>query len=99
GEPLAPAIVWQDLRTAGICHELVAQGHEERIRRKTGLPVATYFSAPKLRWLFAQRPELRAQAASGDALFGTIDSWLLWKLTGVHATDVTNASRTMLMDL
>jgi glycerol kinase len=99
GRPLAPAIVWQDMRTDAICRQLVEDGHEERVRRKTGLPIATYFSGPKIRWLLENVPDLRAKVAGGDALFGTVDSWLLWKMTGVHATDVTNASRTMLMDL
>jgi glycerol kinase len=92
GEPVAPAIVWQDVRTQAICDEL-AHGDNDRYRARTGLPLATYFAGPKIRWI------LDNIQPSGDLAFGTIDSWLLWKLTGRHATDPTNASRTMLMDL
>ncbi len=104
GVPYANAIVWQDTRTDKIAAALEASGAGEVIRRKAGLPPATYFSGGKLRWLLDHNERLRAAAMSGDALFGTIDSWLLWNLTGgphggVHVTDVTNASRTMLMDL
>jgi glycerol kinase len=108
GEPYANAIVWQDTRTDRIAAGLEASGAGEVIRRKAGLPPATYFSGGKLRWLLDQDPALRGDAERGDALFGTVDSWLLWNFTGgpattgcggVHATDVTNASRTMLMDL
>jgi glycerol kinase len=90
GEPVAPAIVWQDTRTHDICTTL---GDHDRYRSRVGLPLATYFAGPKIRWL------LDNVQPSGDLAFGTIDSWLLWNLTGVHATDATNASRTMLMDL
>jgi glycerol kinase len=100
GEPYANAIVWQDTRTDRIAAALEASGAGEVIRRKAGLPPATYFSGGKLRWLLDHHDTLRADAERGDALFGTVDSWLLWNLTGgVHATDVTNASRTMLMNL
>jgi glycerol kinase len=99
GQPLAPAIVWQDMRVDGMVAELARDGGKDRFRAKTGLPLATYFSALKLRWLLDHVPDARAKAESGDALFGTIDTWLLWELTGLHLTDVTNASRTQLMDL
>jgi glycerol kinase len=104
GLPLAHAIVWQDTRTRRICRQLERDGRAGRIREITGLPVATYFSGPKLSWLLEHVPAVRDAAEAGDALFGTVDSWLVWKLTGGpaggrHVTDVTNASRTMLMDL
>ncbi len=104
GEPYAPAVVWQDTRTAAIAAELDRDGRGEVIRRKSGLPPATYFAGGKLRWLLENVDGLRVAAERGDAAFGTIDSWLLWNLTGGvdggrHATDVTNASRTMLLDL
>ncbi|MDI2099477.1 glycerol kinase GlpK [Ruicaihuangia caeni] len=104
GEPVANAIVWQDTRTQAIVDRL-AEGHGiNRYTEATGLPLSTYFSATKILWLFEQHPELRERAERGEVLFGTTDSWLLWNLTGgagggVHATDVTNASRTLLMDL
>lgn len=99
GEPICPAIVWQDLRTAEICGHLTERGHAAEITRKTGLPLATYFSGPKVRWVLEHVPGARARAARGELLFGTIDTWLIWQLTGVHATDVTNASRTLLMNI
>ena len=99
GAPLANAIVWQDTRTDALCREIGGEAGADRFRAKTGLPLATYFSGPKLRWLLDETPGLRARAARGEVLFGTIDAWLAWKLTGVHATDPTNASRTLLMDL
>lgn len=104
GEPIAPAIVWQDTRTEGLVRELATQGGLERFRSQTGLPLATYFSGPKIRWLLDALPQYRQAAESGEVLFGTIDSWLVWNLTGgtrngVHATDVTNASRTLLFNL
>jgi len=99
GEPLAPAVVWQDTRTASLCASLAADGGADRFRAATGLPPATYFSGPKLAWLLEEVPGLRPRAESGDALFGTVDSWLLWNLTGRHLTDVTNASRTLLLRL
>jgi glycerol kinase len=104
GKPLCNAIVWQDTRTKSICDELAATGGIDRFRVTTGLPLATYFSGPKLRWVLEHNAPIRQAAARGDALFGTIDTWLIWNLTGgihggSHVTDVTNASRTMLMNL
>ncbi len=104
GMPYYNAIVWQDTRTRPLCDELAENGGQDRFRSKVGLPLATYFSAPKIRWLLDNIPHLRHAAERGDALFGNIDTWLIWRLTGghdngVHVTDVTNASRTMLMDL
>jgi glycerol kinase len=100
GKPIHNAIVWQDTRTADICKDLEARGHAELIFQKTGLPLATYFAGPKIRWLLENVEGARAQAEAGDLLFGTIDTWLIWHLTGGrHVTDVTNASRTMLMNL
>ncbi len=101
GEPVHRAIVWQDRRTAGFCDRLKESGAESMVREKTGLVVDAYFSGSKVRWLLDHVPGLKKRARAGKLAFGTIDSWLLWKLTEgrVHATDVTNASRTMLMDL
>jgi glycerol kinase len=104
GKPYFNAIVWQDTRTDGICNELAKDGGQERLRSKVGLPLATYFSGPKIKWLLEQVPGLRNAAQKGEAVFGTIDTWLIWNLTGgrrggVHITDVSNASRTMLMNL
>lgn len=101
GDPLAPAIVWQDTRTARLAADLEAAIGAERLRERTGLPAATYFSGPKLRWLLDHEEGLRERARRGRALFGTVESWLVWKLTGgaVHRTDPTNASRTLMMDL
>ncbi|MGC4046159.1 MAG: glycerol kinase GlpK [Armatimonas sp.] len=101
GKPLVPAIVWQCRRTSEQCQRLKADGAEPWVRHKTGLVLDPYFSATKLSWLFEHIPGLRAQAESGAAKVGTIDTWLLWNLTHgkVHATDGTNASRTLLMDL
>jgi len=101
GEPAAPAIVWQDRRTASFCDELKASGAEEEIRRRTGLLADPYFSGTKLRWLLDNVPGARARAGRGELAFGTIDSWLLWNLTGgrVHATDPSNASRTLLYNI
>ena len=99
GDPVANAIVWQDTRTADLCVTISEDVGEDRLRRTTGLPAATYFSGPKVRWLLDSEPDLRTRAERGELAFGTIDSWLAWKLTGRHVTDVTNASRTMLMDL
>ena len=104
GRPLHNAIVWQDTRTDSIASALERDGHGDTIRRKAGLPPATYFSGGKLQWLLENVDGLRESAERGDALFGTPDTWVVWNLTGgadggVHATDVTNASRTMLMDL
>ncbi|MEY4711177.1 MAG: ATP:glycerol 3-phosphotransferase [Pseudomonadota bacterium] len=101
GRPIHPAIVWQDRRTEPLCARLREQGWEARIRDRTGLVVDAYFSATKIVWLLEQVPGAREQARRGELAFGTIDSWLLWQLTGgaVHATDVSNASRTMLYDV
>ncbi|SBT50868.1 glycerol kinase GlpK [Micromonospora narathiwatensis] len=99
GRPVANAIVWQDTRTGPLLRELAEAYDEERLRARTGLTLATYFAGPKLRWLLDHVDGLRERAERGEVLFGTIDSWLIWKLTGRHVTDVTNASRTMLMDL
>ena len=100
-KPLHRAIVWQDRRTAGLCREMKAAGHEERVRARTGLLLDPYFSATKLRWILDADPEIAARAESGDLAVGTVDSWLVARLTGgaVHATDPTNASRTLLFDL
>jgi glycerol kinase len=101
GEPIAPAIVWQCRRTADMCGDLARSGDAQWIERKTGLVIDAYFSASKIRWILENVPDARARAANGEVLFGTIDTWLIWNLTdgAVHATDFTNASRTMLMDL
>ncbi|WP_295526098.1 glycerol kinase GlpK [uncultured Pseudacidovorax sp.] len=101
GQPVHHAIVWQDRRAEPLCAELRAQGMQAEIQRKTGLVIDAYFSATKLRWLLDEVPGLRAQAEAGELAFGTVDSWLIWQLTGgrVHATDVTNASRTLLFDV
>lgn len=99
GKPLAPAIVWQDRRTAPLCARLREEGHEERVRAVTGLPLDPYFSATKVAWLLERVPGLRDRANQGEAVWGTVDAWLLFRLAGVHATDVTNASRTLLLDL
>ena len=99
GAPLHNAIVWQDMRTDTIVAELERSGVGDLVRRKTGLPLSTYFSATKLQWLFRNVPGLARAAAQGEAIFGTIDTWLIWNLTGRHVTDVSNASRTMLMNL
>ena len=104
GRPYYNAIVWQDTRTDRIASRLTREGHGELIRHRAGLPPATYFSGGKIQWLLDNVDGLRADAETGDAVFGTTDSWLIWQLTGgvdggVHVTDVTNASRTMLMDL
>ena len=99
GMPLAPAIVWQDTRTDSLIDELAATGGTDRFRSRCGLPLATYFSGPKVRWLLDHDPRVASAEAAGEAAFGTVDSWLLWNLTGRHITDVTNASRTMLMGL
>ena len=96
GKPLANAIVWQDARSA---ERVAALGELDRFRPQTGLPLATYFSGPKLAWLLDELPGARARADAGELAAGTIDSWLAWHLAGVHVTDVTNASRTLLMDL
>jgi glycerol kinase len=99
GEPIGNAIVWQDTRTDQLIKELAGEFGQDRFRERSGLPLATYFSGPKVRWLLDQDPQLRARAEQGEIHFGTMDTWLITKLTGRHATDVTNASRTMLMNL
>ena len=99
GEPLAPAIVWQDRRSAEICERLRAEGHEARAQAVTGLVLDPYFSGTKIAWALAHWPQVRAAADAGTLALGTVDSYLLFRLTGRHATDATNASRTLLMDL
>jgi len=104
GQPVYNAIVWQDTRTDTICNELIADGGQDRFRVKTGLPIATYFSGPKIKWILENVDGIREKAVAGDVIFGNIDSWVIWQLTGgpdggVHITDVTNASRTMMMSL
>jgi glycerol kinase len=99
GEPLHRAIVWQDRRTTPLCEQLRADGHEPLIRARTGLVLDPYFSATKIAWLLEHVSGLRERARDGTAVFGTIDSWLLFKLTGEHLTDASNASRTMLYDI
>lgn len=101
GEPVYNAIVWQSKQSSVVADEWKALGYEEMIKTKTGLPVDSYFSATKIKWLFDQRPDLKERAEKGELLFGTIDTWLLWKLTGgkSHKTDYTNASRTMLFNI
>jgi glycerol kinase len=99
GKPVHNAIVWQDTRTDRLVRDLGGSQGQDRYRDLCGLPLATYFSGPKARWILDAQPELRKAAEAGGLLFGTMDSWLIWKLTGRHVTDVTNASRTMLMNL
>ncbi|MGA1996941.1 MAG: FGGY family carbohydrate kinase, partial [Bryobacteraceae bacterium] len=100
GKPVYNAIVWQDTRVAATVAEYAAHGGQDRYRRRTGLPLATYFSGLKLRWILENVAGARRQAENGELLFGNIDTFLIWKLTGgVHVTDVTNASRTQLMNL
>jgi len=99
GTPVYNAIVWQDTRTDLICQELAKHGGQDRLRGKTGLPLATYFSGPKIKWILDHVPEARKKSENGELLFGNIDTWFIWNLTGVHITDVTNASRTLLMNL
>jgi glycerol kinase len=101
GRPITNAIVWQDRRTAATCDRLKRDGHAAAIRRKTGLVIDAYFSGTKLQWILQHVPGARARARRGELAFGTIDSWLVWNLTGgrVHATDASNASRTMLFNL
>ena len=101
GQPVYHAIVWQDRRTAGLCDELRAAGHEVLFQRKTGLVLDAYLAGTKLRWILDNVPDARRRAEAGELAFGTIDSWLLWKLSGgtLHVTDATNASRTLLFDI
>jgi glycerol kinase len=99
GEPVHNALTWQDMRTDHLVQELGGDVGPDRFRDRCGLPLATYFSGPKIRWLLDHVDGLSERAEAGDVLFGTMDSWLIWKLTGRHFTDVTNAGRTMLMNL
>ncbi len=104
GKPVYNAIVWQDTRTDKICNDLAKDGGQDRFRSKVGLPLATYFSGPKVKWILDNVDGVRERAQRGEVLFGNIDSWCIWNLTGgpdggAHVTDVTNASRTMLMNL
>ncbi|WP_036293668.1 glycerol kinase GlpK [Methylosinus sp. PW1] len=99
GAPLHNAIVWMDTRTDALVARFSAQGGKDRLRAKTGLPLSTYFSSLKLIWLFENIPGAREKAQAGEALFGTMDSWIAWNLTGRHFTDATNAARTQLMNL
>ena len=104
GKPVYNAIVWQDTRTDAICNELAKDGGQDRFRTKVGLPLATYFSGPKVKWILDNVPGVKEKAEKGEVLFGNIDTWVIWNLTGgpnggVHVTDVSNASRTMLMNL
>jgi len=104
GNPFGNAIVWQCTRTDTICDKLITEGGIDRFRGRTGLPVATYFSGPKIQWILENTPDARTAAEQGDACFGTMETWVIWWLTGgpeggAHVTDVTNASRTLLMDL
>ncbi len=104
GKPVHNAIVWQDTRTDQICNALSADGGQDRFRPKTGLPIATYFSGPKIKWILDNVEGVRAKAEKGEVLFGNIDTWCIWNLTGgpnggKHVTDVTNASRTLMMNL
>jgi len=104
GEPFCNAIVWQCTRTDQICKDLMGEGGQDRFRETTGLPIATYFSGPKIKWILDNVPAARLAAENGNACFGTVESWLVWWLTGGpdggnHITDVTNASRTLLMNL
>jgi len=104
GKPVYNAIVWQDTRTDQICNQLAQDGGQDRFRPKVGLPLATYFSGPKITWILDNVPGVREKAEQGEVLFGNIDTWLIWNMTGgvnggVHITDVSNASRTMLMNL
>jgi glycerol kinase len=101
GDPISNAIVWQDRRTSAFCDQLRADGHEPLIQQKTGLVIDAYFSASKIRWMLDNIPGVKQRAQRGELAFGTVDSWLIWKLTGGarHVTDVTNASRTMLFNI
>src|SRR3954453_19935118 len=104
GKPIHPAIVWQDTRTDALINALAHEGGQDRFRATTGLPLATYFAGPKARWMLDQVPGAQAAAERGDLCFGTVDTFLVWWLSGgpdggIHVTDVTNASRTLMMSL
>src|SRR5690606_27029197 len=101
GRPICPAIVWQDRRTAAYCDDLKRKGHSDTIRQKTGLLIDAYFSASKINWILHNVTGAREKAEKGELAFGTVDSWLIWNLTGgeKHLTDVSNASRTMLYNI
>ena len=101
GKPIYNAIVWQSKQTSDIAEQLIKDGYKDMIHKKTGLVIDSYFAATKIKWILDHVPGAREKAAKGDLMFGTIDTWLLWKLSGrrVHATDVTNASRTMLFNI
>ena len=99
GEPVHNAVVWQDTRVDPLVAEFARDGGQDRFRARTGLPLASYFSALKLRWLLDNVPDARRRADAGELAFGTVDAWLLWQLIGRHLTDVSNASRTQLMNL
>jgi glycerol kinase len=99
GEPIHNAIVWQDTRTDKLVQTMAGAKGQDRFRKKCGLPLATYFSGPKIRWLLDEVKGARKRAQKGEVLFGTMETWIIWKLTGRHVTDVTNASRTLLMNL
>jgi len=99
GQPVCNAIVWQDTRTDAIISKFAKSGGQDRFRKKTGLPLATYFSGPKIKWILENVKGAKEKAKKGELLFGNMDAWIIWKLTGEHVTDVTNASRTMLMNL
>ncbi|GAB4542343.1 MAG: glycerol kinase GlpK [Anaerolineales bacterium] len=99
GKPIYNALVWQDTRTDKIIAKLAKDGGQDRFRKKSGLPLATYFSGPKIKWILDHVSGAREKAKRGGLLFGNVDTWLIWNLTGAHVTDVTNASRTMLMNL
>ena len=101
GQPVYNAIVWQDRRTAKICEELIAEGKEELFSSKTGLIVDAYFSGTKIKWILSSQLKLKERAHRGELAFGTVDSWLIWKLTAgnKHVTDATNASRTLIYNI
>jgi glycerol kinase len=99
GTPIAPAIVWQDRRTAGTCEEMRAAGLEPTFREKTGLLLDPYFSGTKVKWLLDNVPDAKRRAAAGELMFGTVDTWLLYRLCGIHATDYSNASRTLMYNI
>ncbi|MEG2406082.1 MAG: FGGY family carbohydrate kinase, partial [Clostridiales bacterium] len=101
GEPIAPAIVWQCRRTAKYCEQLITDGYNDMVREKTGLLIDAYFSGTKIKWILENTPGAMEKAKKGELLFGTIDTWLVWKLTKgkVHCTDYSNASRTMLFNI